>query len=223
MCGRFTLAIDPGELQTAFPGIEFPAMGITPRYNISPSQPVVAILQSSNKYLDFLTWGLIPSWAKEPSLGAKMINARSETVAEKPSFRNAFRRRRCLIPASGFYEWRSDPETNAKEPVYIYIKNEPLLAFAGLWEIWQSSDGSEIRSCTIITTQANSFIKPIHDRMPVIISPANYDKWLTTSEENVNSLTDLFLPYSANEFTCHRVSRLVNNPLNETEACVKPI
>jgi len=223
MCGRFTLAVDPGDLQAAFPGIELPAVGIAPRYNISPSQPVLAITQSNKKYLDFFTWGLIPAWAKDPSIGARMINARSETLAEKPSFKNAFRRRRCLIPASGFYEWRSDPITKMKEPIYIYLKNEPLFAFAGLWETWQSSDGSEIRSCTIITTQANAFIKPIHDRMPVIIPPSNYYKWLTTSETNIDSLSDLFLPYSANEFNCHQVSRLVNNPLNELDACIKKL
>lgn len=223
MCGRFTITVDPGELQSAFPGIEVPVSGIPPRYNISPSQPVAVIPNDGKNRLDFYSWGLIPSWSKDISIGSKLINARCETLAEKPSFRNAYRRRRCLIPASGFYEWRTVPSSKVKEPIYIYMKNKRPFAFAGLWEIWHSIDGSEIRSCTIITTMANNFIQPIHNRMPVIISPNNYTRWLDPSEVNGTSLTELFNPYPSEEFAYHAVSRLVNSPSYDTPECISTI
>src|SRR5512139_1492912 len=144
MCGRFTLALEPDDLQEAFPNIEIPA-DITPRYNISPTQPVAVIANSNPGKLDYFVWGLIPSWSKDPEIGSRLINARSETLAEKPSFRSAFRRRRCLIPANGFFEWKAAPGEKTKTPMFIHLKTGKCFVFAGIWEIWSPPDGSEIR------------------------------------------------------------------------------
>ena len=220
MCGRFTLTVDPGELQSAFPGIAVPA-GFSPRYNIAPSQPVAIIPNDGLNRLDYYSWGLIPSWAKDPSIGARMINARGETLAEKPSFRSAYRYHRCLIPADGFYEWKTLSDGKTKMPIYIHMQNKALFAFAGLWETWFSPDGSEIRSCTIITTEANNAIKPIHDRMPVIIPPENYHDWLKPGEADTKGLASLLKPYSPEAFAFDYVSRAVNNPANDSPECVR--
>jgi putative SOS response-associated peptidase YedK len=223
MCGRFTLTIDPGELQDAFPGYTIPQQGISPRYNIAPSQPIAAILNQASPKLDFLVWGLIPSWVKDPQMGNRMINARSETLAEKPSFRNAYRRRRCLIPADGFYEWQVIPGRKSKQPVYIHLQEHKPFAFAGLWEIWRAPDGSEVYSAAIITTQANDFIKPIHDRMPVILKPSNYEEWLDAGERHPETLAHLLVPYPNNEMAAYPVSQAVNSPQNDQPECIKPM
>ena len=168
-------------LQEAFPWADIPD-DLPPRYNIAPSQPVAVIPNTGDNTLSMYKWGLIPSWSKDPAIGDRMINARSESLAEKPSFRNAYRRRRCLILADGFYEWKQNPGMKSKQPVYIRLKTELPFAFAGLWEIWNSPDGSEIRSCTIITTQPNSLLEPIHNRMPVILPPDAYNQWLAPED-----------------------------------------
>ena len=170
MCGRFTLTIDPAHLQAAFPWAVIPN-DLAPRYNIAPSQPVAVIPNTGDNTLSMYKWGLIPSWSKDPSIGERMINARSETLAEKPSFRNAYRRRRCLILADGFFEWKQSPGMKSKQPIYIRLIDARPFAFAGLWEIWSAPDGSELRTCTIITTQPNSLLESIHNRMPVILNP----------------------------------------------------
>ncbi len=169
MCGRFTLTTSPEQLRAAFYGLSVPDQ-VQPRYNIAPTQPVAVVANDDKFQMDFFIWGLIPSWAKDPAIGSRMINARAETLAEKPSFRAAFRRRRCLVLADGFYEWRQEPGQRSKTPMYIKLKSGEPFAFAGLWENWNSPDGSNVLSCTIITTEPNSLMQSIHNRMPVILS-----------------------------------------------------
>lgn len=222
MCGRFSLVADPNDLREAFPWLNIPE-GIQPRYNIAPTQPIAVIPNNGKNKLDFFTWGLIPSWAKDPGIGSRLINARAETLQEKPAFRSAFRRRRCLIPASGFYEWKQDPGTKSKTPMYIFMKSGAPFAFAGLWEMWESPDGSTILSGTIITTEPNELMSEIHNRMPVILPPQAYNAWLDPGEPAPNQLANLLKPYPAQEMTAYAVSRQVNNPANETPACIVPV
>jgi putative SOS response-associated peptidase YedK len=186
MCGRFTLTVDPAELQDTFRDIIgetiFPPK-FAPRFNIAPSQPVLAIPNDGLHRAVFFVWGLIPMWAKDPSIGSRLINARGETVAEKPSFRGSFKYKRCLIPVDGFYEWKANPGKKTKTPYFIHMTDRKPFAFAGLWDSWESPDGSSIKSCTIITTEPNELMVPIHNRMPVILHPRDYVKWLDTSPQ----------------------------------------
>jgi putative SOS response-associated peptidase YedK len=196
-----------------------------PRYNIAPSQPVAVVANDGLNKLDFFTWGLIPSWAKDPSIGNRMINARAETLAEKPSFRNAFRRRRCLVLADGFFEWQKIQEPGnrlRKQPMYIRLADGRPFAFAGLWESWNNSDGSNILSCTIITTQPNELIASIHDRMPVILPEQRYAEWLQPGEANPANLARLLMPYQASQMTAFPVSTMVNSPANDLPDTIKP-
>jgi putative SOS response-associated peptidase YedK len=168
-----------------------------------------------------MQWGLIPSWAKDPKIGNKLINARAETLAEKPSFRNAFKRRRCLIIADGFYEWQKLEKR--KQPYYIKMQDGKPFAFAGLWENWKSPEGEEVISCTIVTTAANSLMEPIHDRMPVILSLDECDRWLDSSVSDPQVLQSLLKPYKSDEMQAISVSATVNNPANETAECINPL
>jgi putative SOS response-associated peptidase YedK len=222
MCGRFTLAVDPGELQDAFPNFDIPDE-VPIRYNIAPTQPVAVIPNDGRLALDFFLWGLVPSWAKDPSIGNRLINARAETLAQKPSFRSAYRRRRCLILADGFYEWQKRPGSNFKIPHYIRLKSGKPFASAGLWEQWFSPDGSEIKSCTIITTRPNELIAPLHNRMPVILSPDAYMQWLDPAERAPADLNALLSPYPAEQMIAYPVSRMVNSPQNDSPECIQPI
>lgn len=222
MCGRFTLTIDPDHLQEAFPWAVVPN-DLSPRFNIAPSQPVAVIPNTGDNVVSMYKWGLIPSWSKDPTVGDRMINARAETLSEKPSFRNAYRRRRCLILADGFYEWKQISGMKSKQPVYIRLINNHPFAFAGLWELWKSLDGSEIRSCTIITTQPNSLLEQIHNRMPVILPPEVYDQWLTPEDRPAIQLNDLLTPYPADEMTAYPVSKLVNSPQYESPDLINPV
>ncbi|OGN89627.1 MAG: hypothetical protein A2Y88_05920 [Chloroflexi bacterium RBG_13_48_10] len=222
MCGRFTLTIDPYHLQEAFPWAVIPD-DLPPRYNIAPSQPVAVIPNIGDNAVSMYKWGLIPSWSKDRAIGDRMINARSESLAEKPSFRNAYRRRRCLVLADGFYEWKQDPGMKSKQPVYIRLKDAHPFAFAGLWEIWNSPDGSEVRSCTIITTQPNTLLEPIHNRMPVIIPPDTYNIWLAPDDRQPEQLNDLLVPYPASEMIAFPVSRMVNSPQMESPDLIRPV
>ena len=221
MCGRFTLTTDPQQLQQGFPWLSIPD-GITPRYNIAPTQPVAVVPNDGKNRLDFFSWGLIPSWAKDPSIGNKMINARAETLQEKPSFRSAFRRRRCLILADGFFEWRQEAGAKVKTPMYIRLKTEKPFGLAGLWEAWQSPDGSKILSCTIITTQPNDLMQPIHNRMPVILPESAYSAWLSPEEVDPASLQPLLAPYPGDAMLAYPISRLVNSPENDTPEVIRP-
>ncbi len=191
-----------------------------PRYNIAPTQPVSAVTQpgKAREYRVF-QWGLVPSWAKDPSIGNRMINARAETVAEKPSFRAAFKRRRCLIVADGFYEWQRTGKQ--KQPYYIQVKAD-LFGFAGLWEQWESGDGSYLETCTILTTLPNELMATIHNRMPVIVQPDDYDLWLDPDLQDGQHLQHLLRPYEADTMRLYPVSKTVNNPRHETPGCIEP-
>ena len=222
MCGRFTLTLDPAQLREAFPGLFIPA-DIKPRYNIAPSQPVAVIPNTGENKLDFFTWGLIPFWAKDPAIGNRLINARAETLAEKPAFRSSFRRRRCLILSDGFFEWKPDLSGKSKTPYYIQMKSGEPFAFAGLWDLWSHPDGSEIRSCTIITTTPNELMQTIHNRMPAILSPNSYQTWLDVEEQKPENLTSLLTPYPSSAMSAYPVSKVVNAPQNDTPECIKPL
>lgn len=222
MCGRFTLTVDPAELQDAFPQFTFPEK-YAPRYNISPTQPILGIPNDGKSTAGFFAWGLIPSWAKDPSIGSRLINARSETLAEKPSFRSAFKYHRCLILADGFYEWKSEPGTKAKVPYFIRLKSGKPFAFAGLWDTWQGPDGGAVNSATIITTAPNRLMAPIHNRMPVILPSDAYAQWLDPAARTAESLQHLLASYPADKMTAHPVSTLVNSPANDRAECIVPV
>jgi len=220
MCGRFTQSQSAEVIAKAFDVANVPT--ITPRYNIAPTQSVGTILQTGEDSREFrlLRWGLIPSWAKDIQIGAKLINARAETVAEKPSFRSAFRHRRCLVIADGFYEWQ--PQKRKKQPFYCRLNNGQPFAFAGLWERWEGADGEKIDSCTLITTEANELMNPIHDRMPVILDPKAYDLWLDPQVQKSELLQALLRPYAAEEMTAYPVGTQVNKPVNDSPECIQP-
>lgn len=220
MCGRYAFASPADENQLAFPGFIFPA-DMPKRYNIAPGQPVVALANNGNNHAVAFKWGLIPSWSKDPKIGNKMINARAETLAEKPSFKSPFKRRRCLIPATGFFEWQKQADGKTKTPMYITLASGKPFAFAGLWEHWGSPEGDEIESCTIITTEPNALMQNIHNRMPVIL-PANlFDDWLSQEEKRPDELAPMLKPYPADLMKAHPVSSLVNSPANDNERCIQ--
>jgi putative SOS response-associated peptidase YedK len=222
MCGRFTQTASPAVIAQEF-GVAAPPL-FTPRYNIAPSQPVAVIRiepGTTTRQLVQLRWGLIPSWAKDPKIGHQCINAKAETVAEKPSFRAAFKARRCLVIATGFYEWQV--QGKAKQPMWIGLKSHRPFAFAGLWEQWQPPEGPVIESCTILTTDPNELLQPIHNRMPVILAPTSYNQWLDPTVQQTESLTALLRPYPSEELTAYPVSTLVNNPRHEAPDCLEPL
>ena len=221
MCGRFTLTVDPAELQEAFADYSFPS-NFAARYNIVPSQPVLAIPNDGRNAADFFVWGLIPSWSKDPAIGGRLINARGETIAEKPSFRSGFKYKRCLIPADGFYEWKSQPGTKTKIPHFIHMKARVPFAFAGLWDEWHSPDGSSIRSCTIITTEPNTLMAGIHNRMPVILNRRDYAAWLETTPQTPERLLLLIKPFPADKMSAYPVSTMVNSPTNDRAELITP-
>jgi len=222
MCGRFTLEKSLGDLATLFQVTPDPHMW--ERYNIAPTQPVAVVRadpQSGERELALLRWGLVPAWSKDPQTLPLLINARSETVAAKPAFRAALRYRRCLVPADGFYEWqRVGPE---KRPFHIRRQDGAPFAFAGLWEHWQGEDGSELETCVLLTTTANELMRPIHDRMPVILDPPDFDLWLDPAVQEVALVQPLLRPYPAEAMIAFPVSPLVNNARNDSQQCVLPL
>lgn len=220
MCGRFTLTLDPVVLREAFDLGEMPPDWI-PRYNIAPSQPVAVIADAKTRNVDFMRWGLVPSWAKDISIGDRLINARSETLAEKPSFRSALAKRRCLILADGFFEWKkSENKSGPSMPFYIQMEDKSPFAFAGLWEIWHAPGGDVLKSCTIVTCEPNARVAPIHNRMPVIFNPK--DAWVWLEERPVTELTGLLKPYHAEDMVAIPISRMVNDPKRDEPAIIKP-
>ena len=222
MCGRFILTLDPIELREAFDLGEFPPEWL-PRYNIAPSQPVAVVHDLESRNVDYFRWGLVPSWAKDISIGNRLINARAETLAEKPSFRSALTRRRCLILADGFYEW-SKPDKKAGQPATPYLfrlRDGGPFAMAGLWEIWTSPEGDVLKTCTIITTEANDVVAPIHDRMPVIFTPRVSWEWLQNRSQH--DLLGMLQPFPARDMVLHPVSRAVNDPKNDNPAVIAPL
>lgn len=260
MCGRFNILASPEEIAHWF-RVSPLSEGLQRRYNIAPTQniPVVRLrspsghgetglgggatvaaspasaassLVQSDRELEMMYWGLVPSWSKDIAMGARMINARSESAEEKPAFRNAFRRRRCLVIASGFYEWKKNAE-GGKQPYLIRMHGGWMFAFAGLWEVWRPDGAKDVPpliSCTILTTTANDLLAPIHDRMPVILSPQSYDDWLRgpaglapDSDQYVEALKSLLIPFDAENMEAYPVSRRVNNVRNDDPDCVTPI
>ena len=219
MCGRYTLRTPIETLAERFEIDEYPS-SISASYNIAPTQGVAAVIAEDGKRkLEMLHWGLIPSWADDPGVGNRMINARAETVAEKPSFRKAFRNHRCLLLADGFYEWQKGAD--GKQPYYIRMDDGSPFAFAGLWESWQN--GREVRSATIITTDANDVVAPIHNRMPVILHPEDYELWLDPDFDEKEPLTTLLKPYPAEAMEAYPVSRRVNSPSNNEPSIIESV
>jgi putative SOS response-associated peptidase YedK len=194
-----------------------------PRYNIAPTQPVAAVRsdpKEGHRELVMLHWGLIPFWAEDPKVGYSTINARAETVATKPTFRQAFAKRRCLVVADGFYEWKKTD--GRKQPYFIHMRDDQPFAFAGLWERWKRDD-PEIESCSIIVTEANDVLKPIHDRMPVILTEADYETWLDPKVEDKTNLEGLLGSFPPSGMEAYPISTLVNNPRNDVEMCVERV
>jgi putative SOS response-associated peptidase YedK len=223
MCGRFAGFRSLRELQESFP-IDKTACEVTVNYNVAPSQEILAIVKHEGEnWLDKFHWGLVPFWAKDISIGNRMINARSETVAEKPSFRNAFKKRRCLILADGFYEWKG--EKGHKQPMFITLPDRKPFAFAGLWEAWNKKPDSDstYKSCTIITTQASESFSEIHHRMPVILNSEIYEPWLDSQNQDLDELKNILKREIITELVSYPVSKQVNSASHNNPACIEPI
>jgi putative SOS response-associated peptidase YedK len=229
MCGRFTLTTPAQRLSGQFElSGELPEL--TPSYNIAPTQEIAVVAANSGgeRKLRSLHWGLVPRWTKDPEIGSRMINARAETVAEKNSFKSAFKKRRCLILADGFYEWqRNQSGSGPKQPYYIRLETGSTYAFAGLWEHWKGEDergnARTINSTTIITTEANDLMSGIHHRMPVILAPESYATWLDTTIQDAEELMPLLEPYPSEQMAAYPVSTHVNRPANDDPECVEPV
>ena len=219
MCGRFSLNCNTSDIVKEF-NVDKALVEVEPSYNIAPSQMVVAIINDGSNCLVQFKWGLIPLWAKDQAIGNKMINARGETLSEKPSFKNALKKRRCLIIADGFYEWKK--EGKQKIPFYIRLKTKRLFGFAGLFDKWISPGGEEIKSCAIVTTQSNKLLKPIHDRMPVIIPKDKEGLWLDPAIQDIKQTLSFLNSYSSDEMEYYEVSKTVNSPANNSPECTKP-
>jgi len=227
MCGRYILTIPWSDLVALFRITEtLAAPNLPPRYNIAPTQTVPAVRRTSDgdgRRMDLLRWGLVPAWAKDAAIGARMINARAETAAEKPAFRAAMRYRRCLIPSDGFYEWQKRP-SGPKQPFRIARTDGRTFAFAGLWERWdRTPDGRPLETFTIITTAANAVVAPIHDRMPVILDAADHEAWLDVDGVGASDAARLLKPSPPEEMTAHAVSRHVNAVRNDDPRCITPV
>lgn len=218
MCGRFAQKSPAKKISKTFKVEEVPPL--VERYNVAPTQSVLAVREASDgREAVFLMWGLVPHWAKDPGIGNKLINARAETVMEKPSFREAFKRRRCLVPLDGFYEWSR--RGDRKRPFYFHMRDGEPFAVAGLWEVWEG-EGEMLETCTLLTTEANELLAPYHDRMPVILSPEDYDRWLDSEVRGTEMLLPLLRPYSRAEMTTYAVSPVVNSPSNDSPRCIEP-
>ena len=220
MCSRYNLTTKLEAVRDHFEvvnGEPYP-----PRYNIAPTQPVLVIPNDDQNTADFYVWGLIPMWAKDPSIGNRMINARAETLEEKPAFRSSLKYKRCIILADGFYEWKGAAGKKVKTPFFIHMKDRKPFAFAGLWDSWNSPDGSLVKSCTIITTEPNELTGIIHNRMPVILHPRDYANWLNPAPQTPDQLKPMLKPFPADLMDAYPVSPLVNTPSNDIPQLVVP-
>ncbi|MGI6449660.1 MAG: SOS response-associated peptidase [Desulfitobacteriia bacterium] len=218
MCGRFTLTLsiqEVAEILNVVGEIDW-----TPKYNIAPGQEVPVVVSDGQNRLELFQWGLIPYWAKEQTIGSKMINARAETIDIKPSFKHCLSRQRCLIPASGFYEWKK--EGRSKIPYFFKLNNHKLFCFAGIWDVWKSSEGKIIKTCSIITTVANELMSPIHNRMPVILEQEKEGIWQKPSLTDPLKLKSLLTPYPAELMNTYQVSTYVNSIYNDSSKCIEP-
>ncbi len=222
MCGRYSVTLPPDAIRTLFRVVT--GLNLRPRYNVAPTQeaPVIGLDESGQRAVKMFRWGLVPRWSKEMPKSAPLINARAESVAEKPSFRDAFAKRRCLVVADGFYEWRQDKTVKLRQPWRIVPTDRPGLAFAGIWEAWRKPDGEVLRSFAIITTSANARIAAIHDRMPVMLPAAAEDAWLA-AETPADQLQAMLIPYPADLTECYRVDTRVNSVKNDDPDCIKPL
>ncbi len=220
MCGRYTLTAAPEQLMARFnlTGADFVAR---PRYNIAPTQLVAVVYDASPRVLSAARWGLIPSWAKDPSIGARMINARAETLAEKPAFRNLLKRRRCLVLADSFYEWRKNPD-GSKTPMRVMLASEEPFALAGLWDAWKTPEGEWLNTCTIVTTESNALVAPFHNRMAAILPPEREADWLSRDHDDITFLRSLLQPFPAERMKCYPVSSRVNNVRNDDPTLIEP-
>ncbi|HEY3289391.1 MAG TPA: SOS response-associated peptidase [Anaerolineae bacterium] len=221
MCGRFTVTVDPEDLMEMFhlqTAEEMPA----PRYNVAPTQNIAVVLNESPNRLSMAQWGLIPAWAKDPTIGSQLINARAETLAEKPSFRTAFKKRRCLVLADGFYEWRKEADGKTKTPMYIRLADGTPFAMAGLWETWTSPEGDKRRTCTIVTTTPNELLAQIHNRMPVILPRPMESGWLDDAVPAL-ALSAMLKPLPAELMQAFPVSKRVNSPANDDRELIQPV
>lgn len=221
MCGRYTLAVQLDLIADRF-ACKVECAPIPPRYNIAPGQPAPVVVQQDGRRLRLMKWGLVPSWAKEDSIGYKMINARAETLHEKPSFRKALEQRRCIIPADGFFEWRKEADGKSKTPMRIVRRDRSLFGLAGLWDRWLNAEGEELLTYTIMTTTPNDLIEKVHNRMPVILNPQAEEAWLTEGRPDINSLARLLEPYPSDQLEMYPVSKVVNNPRSDSPECILP-
>jgi putative SOS response-associated peptidase YedK len=219
MCGRFAQKSSAKKVSKQFKVEEVPPL--VERYSVAPTQSVLVVREPDAREAVFLKWGLVPRWAKDPAIGNKLINARAETVTEKPSFREAFARRRCLVPLDGFYEWAR--RGDRKRPFYFHLRGGEPFAVAGLWEVWEGGDDGPLETCTLLTTEANELLAPYHDRMPVIIRPEDYDLWLDAGMRSAELLRPLLRPYSSDAMSAYAVSPMVNSPSTDSPRCVEPV
>ena len=221
MCGRFTITLEPAFFQQELDLGKVPSEW-TPRYNTAPSQDIPVVSNPVARDVVMLRWGLIPHWAKDPAIGSRMINARSETIQEKPSFRNAFKQRRCLILADGFYEWQKSSRRGVpKVPYYFQLADSAPFAFAGIWETWRSPEGEEVRTCSIITCPPNDLVSGVHNRMPVLLDKTMCWDWL--ADQPAHALQAMLAPYPAEKMRSHPVGLTVNNPRNDSRECIQPL
>jgi len=221
MCGRFTLVTDPEKLMSRFQLQEIP-FDLKPRYNIAPGQQIHAILaDGGRRRIGQLRWGLVPSWAQDDKIGYKMINARAETLRQKPVFRRLFERKRCMIPADGFFEWKQ--MDGRKQPMRITMRDGEPFAFAGLFDTWTAPDGQKLHTCTIITTRPNEVVADIHDRMPVILRPEDEDLWLDREKYDPDLLQSLLVPFDPGQMRAYPVSTIVGSPKNDFPECIEEV
>ena len=220
MCGRFSLTVGDWDIESEF-GVRV-SFEYRPRYNIAPSQEVLVLLDDGVRRIEALRWGLIPSWAKDAKIGYKMINARAETIFDKPAFRSAVKQRRCLVLADGFYEWRKTEE-GGKIPTYARLRSGKPFGFAGLWESWQSPEGKALKTCAIVTTEPNDLMRPIHDRMPVVVRKELQATWLDSQLTGKEELSQILQPYPSEEMEAFAVSKLVNSPSMDRPECTQPL
>lgn len=221
MCGRYAMVlVGGGALQRRFSLDELPG-DPQPRFNVAPTQTLPVITRNSPNRVEMMRWGLIPSWAKDAAIGSKMINARAETVAEKPAFRRPLRTQRCLVPATGFFEWKRGGDGTS--PYFIYLPDEPLFAFAGLYDAWRDPDGQMVKTYTILTTEPNDLMASIHNRMPVILRREDENEWLDPDNTEPEHLLPLLRPYPSGEMAAYPVSRMVNNPRNDAPGVLERV
>lgn len=222
MPGRLTLTKDAAELQAAFPWLKVPDE-LRPRYNVAPTQPIAVVLNDGKNQIDFLNWGLIPSFSNKVKMTSFLLNARAEGIERKPAFRSPFKRKRCLVLADGYYEWVKIARKKEKVPYWIHMKSQQPFMFAGLWDSWTALDGSEVKTCCFITCEPNELVAQIHHRMGVILHEEDYLNWLTPEEVTPPELLPLLKPYPPEEMTYYQVSTVVSNARNDVPECIEPV